>query len=69
MSERGKVTTGFSMSLDGIIAGPNEDFRQLFAWMAQGDTAYTLRIGEQEQTLQVAPESAARLDDARAADA
>ena len=64
MSERGKVTTGFSMSLDGIIAGPNEDFRQLFAWMAQGDTAYTLRIGEQEQTLQVAPESAARLDDA-----
>ena len=64
MNARGKVTTGFSMSLDGIIAGPNEDFSRLFAWMAQGNADYTIRIGEQEQTLKVAPESAARLEDA-----
>ncbi|MHB8624833.1 MAG: dihydrofolate reductase family protein [Aggregatilineales bacterium] len=60
----GKVSTGFSMSLDGFIAGPNEDFQQLFAWMTGGDTAYTITIGSREQTLKIAPESAKRLDDA-----
>lgn len=60
----GKVTTGFSMSLDGFIAGPNEDFQQLFAWMSGGDTPYTITIGDQEQTLKIAPESATQLDDA-----
>jgi dihydrofolate reductase len=64
MSDKGKVTTGFSMSLDGIIAGPNEDFQQLFAWMGRGDTDYTLTIGEQQQQLKIAATSAARLDDA-----
>jgi dihydrofolate reductase len=63
MSERGKVTTGFSMSLDGIIAGPNEDFQQLFAWMSQGDTVHAITIGDQEQTLKIAAASAAMLDD------
>jgi dihydrofolate reductase len=67
MSTRGKVTTGFSMSLDGIIAGPNEDFQHLFAWMGQGDIDYTLRIGDQEQRLKIAATSAARLDEAVAA--
>jgi len=42
----GKVTTGFSMSLDGFIAGPDEDFQHLFAWMAGGDIEYTIKIGE-----------------------
>ena len=57
MSNTGKVTTGFSMSLDGFVAGPNEDFQQLFAWMSSGDTDYTVTIGDQEQTLKIAAES------------
>jgi hypothetical protein len=59
----GKVSTGFSMSLDGFIAGPNEDFQHLFAWMTGGDTEYTITMGDREQTLKIAPESAKRLDD------
>jgi dihydrofolate reductase len=61
---RGKVTTGFSMSLDGFVAGPNEDFQQLFSWMASGDTEYTLTIGKQEQKLKIASESIERFEDA-----
>lgn len=36
----GKVVTGFTMSLDGFIAGPNDDIRQLFKWYGSGDTAF-----------------------------
>src|SRR5579859_4174271 len=64
MRNTGNVTTGFSMSLDGFIAGPNEDFQHLFAWMASGDTEYTLTIGDQEQHLKIAAESVKRLDNA-----
>ena len=64
MRNAGKVTTGFSMSLDGFIAGPNEDFQQLFAWMTSGDTEYTLTIGKKEQQLKIAAESVERFDDA-----
>lgn len=28
------------MSLDGFIAGPNDDIRQLFKWFSSGDTAF-----------------------------
>ena len=41
-------------SLDGFVAGPNEDFQHLFAWMTSGDTDYTLTIGNQEQKLKIA---------------
>jgi hypothetical protein len=34
----GTVGTGFSMSLDGFIAGPNDDVSHLFAWMTMGAT-------------------------------
>lgn len=64
MSNGGKITTGFSMSLDGFIAGPNEDFQQLFAWMASGDTDYTVTIGDQEQTLKIAAASVEMFEDA-----
>jgi dihydrofolate reductase len=37
----GTLITDFSMSLDGYIAGPDEDFSKLFAWYAAGDTEYT----------------------------
>lgn len=64
MSNTGKVTTGFSMSLDGFIAGPNEDFQHLFAWMTGGDTDYTLTIGNREDKLKIARESVEMFDDA-----
>lgn len=36
----GKVITGFTMSLDGYIAGPGDDIQQLFQWYRSGDTAF-----------------------------
>ena len=36
----GKVITGFTMSLDGFIARPNDDIRQLFTWFSSGDTPF-----------------------------
>jgi dihydrofolate reductase len=36
----GKVITGFTMSLDGYIAGPHHDIRRLFKWYSSGDTAF-----------------------------
>ncbi len=62
MANAGKVTTGFSMSLDGFIAGPHEDFQQLFAWMTSGDTDYSLTIGQREQKLKISQESVEMFD-------
>ncbi|MBA2393356.1 MAG: dihydrofolate reductase family protein [Ktedonobacteraceae bacterium] len=64
MNNTVKVTTGFSMSLDGFVAGPNEDFQQLFAWMTGGDIDYNLTIGGEKQKLKIAEESIERFDDA-----
>ena len=36
----GKVITGFTMSLDGFIAGPNDDIRRHFTWFSSGDTPF-----------------------------
>ena len=36
----GKVSTGLSMSLDGFIAGPEDDVQRLFKWCLSGDTVY-----------------------------
>jgi dihydrofolate reductase len=60
----GKVSTGFSMSLDGFVAGPNEDFQHLFAWMMGGDTDYTVKIGDREQTLKLSAASIEMYDNA-----
>lgn len=35
-----KVITEFTMSLDGFIAGPDDDIRRLFGWYSSGDTAF-----------------------------
>lgn len=64
MSKTGKVTTGFSMSLDGFIAGPDEDFQYLFAWMVGGDTDYAIKIGDREQKLKIAAESVEMFENA-----
>jgi dihydrofolate reductase len=36
----GKVTAGFTMSLDGFIAGPGDDVGRLFTWYYSGDTDF-----------------------------
>ncbi len=41
----GKVITNFSMSLDGYIAGANENFDQLFKWYSSGDTEFVFDNG------------------------
>jgi dihydrofolate reductase len=49
----GKVVTGFSMSLDGFVAGPNDSVEKplgqggegLFAWYSTGDTEFRFPSG------------------------
>ena len=37
----GKTVAGFTMSLDGFIAGPNDEVDKLFRWYRAGDTEFT----------------------------
>jgi dihydrofolate reductase len=53
----GKITTGFSMSLDGYVARPNEDVSQVFKWMMTGNTDVTVPRGEGEMELKMPEES------------
>jgi dihydrofolate reductase len=39
------VGAGFSMSLDGFIAGPDDEVGPLFNWYTSGDTPYTYPNG------------------------
>jgi dihydrofolate reductase len=52
----GKVITNISMSLDGFIAGPQDDVQQLFKWYFAGTEAFAVQGGR--MTLKVSPESA-----------
>lgn len=52
----GKVGTGFSMSLDGFIAGPEGDVGPLFDWYSGGDTEFEAPSGR--VTVRVSPASA-----------
>jgi dihydrofolate reductase len=54
----GNVGTGFSMSLDGFISGPNDDVNRLFAWMFTGDTEVKQSSGDTDLSLKVSEESA-----------
>ena len=54
----GTISAGFSMSLDGFIAGPNDDVQRLFAWIALGDTDLSLASGDTDFELKVSAESA-----------
>ncbi len=54
----GSVGTGFSMSLDGFIAEPNDDVTRLFAWMFSGDRDVKLSTGDHDIDLKVSSESA-----------
>ena len=36
----GKVITEFTISLDGFIAGPNDEVDRIFGWYSSGDTDF-----------------------------
>jgi dihydrofolate reductase len=61
----GKVGTGFSMSLDGFVAAPNDDIQHVFAWMSRGDTDYTLISGEHAIPLKLSPQSIEQFEQAK----
>ena len=52
----GKVMTGQTMSLDGFIAGENDDVGHLFKWYSAGDTP--LPIGGTDRVFKVSQASA-----------
>ncbi len=54
----GTIAAGFSMSLDGFIAGPNDDTSLVFAWMFSGDTDLKVSIGDQDVDLKMSSQSA-----------
>jgi dihydrofolate reductase len=63
----GKISSGFSMSLDGFIAGPNDEVDRVFAWMFSGDTDVKLTTGDHDLDLKVSEQSAEVFEDATTA--
>jgi dihydrofolate reductase len=61
----GKVSTGFSMSLDGFVAGPQDDVSRLFQWMTGGNVDITVPKGEESIELKVPSKSAEMLEGAQ----
>jgi len=59
----GTVGAGFSTSLDGFIAGPNDDYGRVFAWMSSGDTDVTLSTGEHDIDLKVSSKGVEQFED------
>jgi dihydrofolate reductase len=57
----GKVSTGISMSLDGFVAGPNDDVQHLFKWYFGGDTEIPVQGGR--FTLKVSSQSAKLIEE------
>ena len=58
----GKVVTSITMSLDGFIAGPDDDVQHLFKWYFSGTTDVPMQDGR--MVLKVSPESAKLLQEA-----
>jgi dihydrofolate reductase len=58
----GKVITSITMSLDGFIAGPDDDVQHIFKWYFSGPTEIPIQDGR--MVLKVSPESAELLEDA-----
>jgi dihydrofolate reductase len=52
----GKISLGISMSLDGFIAGPNDDVSELFKWYFAGDVEIPVQEGR--FSLKISAESA-----------
>jgi dihydrofolate reductase len=51
------------MSLDGFIAGPNDDVQRLFAWLFSGDTDLKLSAGDRDMDLKVSSEGAEQFEE------
>lgn len=60
------VGAGFSMSLDGYIAGPNDDVERLFSWMFSGQTAMPISTGDQDMELKLSQASLEQLQESYA---
>jgi dihydrofolate reductase len=59
----GKVGIGFSMSLDGFIAGENDDVTHVFSWMFKGQQDLQMKTGEHDIDLKVSEEGAQQFED------
>lgn len=52
----GSVSTGFSMSLDGFIAEPDDSVERLFRWYSLGGADHEIPVGD--QTIKMSAEGA-----------
>ncbi|WP_119072162.1 dihydrofolate reductase family protein [Aggregatilinea lenta] len=59
----GTLGAGFSMSLDGFIAGPGDDTRHVFAWMFQGNRDVQVSIGDEDLNLKLTSEGEGQRED------
>lgn len=59
----GTVGAGFSMSLDGFIAGANDEVDRVFAWMFQGDQDTQVSIGDESLDLKLTSEGVEQRED------
>lgn len=57
------IGAGFSMSLDGFIAGPNDDITHVFAWMYSGEKDMTVTTGDHDIDMKLSEESAEHMED------
>lgn len=53
----GTIGAGFSTSLDGFIAGPNDDTQSVFAWMFKGEQNVQITIGDEALDLKLTEKS------------
>jgi len=53
----GNVIAYMSMSLDGFVAGPNDEIDEVFAWMGAGKYEFTTP-GSENEVIRVAPATA-----------
>jgi dihydrofolate reductase len=58
----GIVGAGFSMSLDGFIAGPDDDVQLLFAWYFSGDADHEMSSGDTDY--KITSDAAEMIDEA-----
>lgn len=58
----GTVGAGFSMSLDGFIAGPNDDVQRLFAWYFSGNADREVSSGDTD--FKISSDAAEMLEEA-----
>ncbi len=60
----GSITTGFSMSLDGYVAGPNDDETYIFKWYSMGSIETTMKAGDHDIETKISEQSAEMLESA-----